>query len=73
MEKGVLFFQIIISILLIFFILIQSKETRSTPRIETKGFFDTKTKKEKTTFIITIILASLFLLGAVLNTLIFLR
>jgi len=73
MEKFILIFQILVSGILISLILLQIKNAGLRSTFGGKGFYDSKRGVEKLIFIATIVSAILFLLGAILNTLISLR
>lgn len=68
-QKIILIFQILVSLLLIAAILLQGKGEGLTTNLSEGNFFTTKKGVERLVFIITLILAFLFLLGAILNTL----
>lgn len=73
MEKIILIFQILISGLLITLILLQPKSGSWGTPFGGREFHFSKRGPEKVVFVATIVLLILFLLGAILNTLISLR
>jgi len=73
MEKIILLFQVLISALLIALILLQSRGRGLGSSGWNKEFFSSKTGPEKAIFMLTIILAILFLLGAIFNVLVSLK
>jgi protein translocase SecG subunit len=68
MEKVILVFQILISVLLIVLILLQPKSGGLGNAFGGGEFRFSKRGTEKVVFIATLILVILFLLGAILNT-----
>jgi len=73
MEKTILVFQILISVFLIALILLQPKSGGLGAVFGGGDFRFSKRGPEKVVFITTVVLVFLFLLGAILNTLISLR
>jgi len=73
MNKFILIFQILVSGLLISLILIQAKGEGLGSSFGGRGFSSSKRGVEKLIFVATIILVVLFLLGAIINTLISLQ
>jgi len=73
MEKIILVFQILISGLLIAIILLQPKNGGLGTAFGGGDFHLKKRGPEKAIFVATIVIVVLFLLGAILNTLISLR
>jgi len=73
MEKCILIFQILVSGFLIALILLQPKSGGLGTAFGGGEFRFSKRGPEKVIFVATIILVVLFLLGAILNTLISLR
>jgi len=73
MSKFAIIFQILISGILILFILLQNKSTGLESSLGKESSFTTKKGGEKLIFMTTVLLASLFLLAAIFNTLISLK
>jgi len=73
MERLILIFQVLISALLITFVLLQAKSGGLGSTFGGGEFRFSKRGPEKVVFIITVVLVVLFLLGAILNTVLSLR